>query len=80
MDPETNNAPITVTLINGAQLPVTLPAGTEAGHLRTLRRELSEIGAPSTFTLAINGVGVEDSAVLTDGAQVSFRPTAGNKG
>ena len=69
-----------IILVNGVQLPVQVREGTEVGHLRTLRRELEEVGAPSTFTFAVNGVGVEDNAVLEDGAQVTFRPVTGTKG
>ncbi len=70
-----------IILTSGAvQLPVTVREGVDVGHLRTLRRELEEIGAPSTFTFAVNGVGVEDSAPLTEGALVSFRPINGTKG
>lgn len=72
---------IEITLSNGAlQLPVTVPAGRDAGHIRTLRRELEEIGAPSSYTLAVNGVGVEDSHMLAEGEVISFRPQAGTKG
>ena len=69
-----------ITLTNGVQLALTVREGTEVGHIRTLRRDLEEIGAPSTFTFAVNGVGVEDSHVLADGDNVSFRPISGTKG
>lgn len=69
-----------IILQNGVQLPVQVREGTEVGHIRTLRRELEEIGAPSTFTFAVNGVGSEDNVALTEGAVVTFRPVTGTKG
>ena len=70
-----------VTLKNGSeQVQVELPMGTEAGHIRTLREELDEIGAPSAYTIAVNGAGVGDNAQLPAGAIVTFRPTQGDKG
>lgn len=70
-----------ITLDNGGiQTTVSLPHGTEVGHIRTLRDQLEDIGAPSSFTLAIDGRGVEDSAVLANGCTVTFRPLEGGKG
>lgn len=70
-----------VILVNGGlTLPIQLPAETQVGHIRTLRRELEEIGAPSSFSFAVNTIGVEDDAALTEGAQVTFRPKSGEKG
>lgn len=69
-----------IILQNGVQLPVQVREGTEVGHIRTLRRELEEIGAPSTFTFAVGGIGAEDNVVLTEGAVVTFRPVTGTKG
>lgn len=69
-----------IILSNGVQLPIQVRDGAEAGHIRTLRRELEEIGAPSTFSIAVNGIGVEDNAALEEGAVVSFRPISGTKG
>ena len=70
-----------ITLSNGGEsVSVFLPHGTEAGHIRTLTDEMEEIGAPSSFTLAVDGRGVEDSAILTNGCTVTFRPKEGNKG
>ncbi len=70
-----------VILQNGDQtLNVDVPHGVDAGHIRTLREELDEIGAPSSFTIAVNGVGVEDSSLLPPGAVVTLRPKAGEKG
>lgn len=70
-----------ITLANGGQESrIEVPPGTEVGHVRTLIEDLQDIGAPSSYTLAINGAGVEDSAPLQPGSVVTFRPLAGNKG
>jgi len=70
-----------VTLSNGgATVSVDLPHGTEAGHIRSMQDELDDIGAPSSFTLAVDGQGVDDSAPLSHGATVTFRPRGGDKG
>lgn len=64
----------------GVQVGVTVPTGTDLGHVRSLTEELDELGAPSQYNLGINGVGQDDNKVLEDGDVVSFRPVAGNKG
>lgn len=71
-----------ITLSNGGEQTVVrnLPHGTEAGHIRTLTSQLEDIGAPSSFTLAIDGRGVEDGTALTHGCTVTFRPKDGGKG
>lgn len=73
---DTNN----ITLVNGGQeLSITVQNRSEVGHIRSLVNELEEIGAPSTYKLAVNGVQVEDSHVLAEGDVVSFRPITGEK-
>jgi hypothetical protein len=71
-----------ITLENGGEQVFVrnLPYGTEAGHIRTLQSELEDIGAPSSFTLAVDGRGVEDNTPLTGGCTVTFRPKDGGKG
>jgi hypothetical protein len=69
-----------INIVNGVQMPLTVQENTEVGHIRSLHRELEEIGAPSTFTFAVNGVGVEDNHILAEGDNVSFRPITGTKG
>ena len=64
----------------GIQVTVEVPQGTDLGHIRTLRFELDEIGAPSSYTLGVNGTGQDDNTVLEAGDIVSFRPVSGNKG
>lgn len=69
------------TLTNGdSSVTVDLPHGTEVGHIRTLRDDLDDIGAPSSFSLAVNGTGVEDNFILPPNATVTFRPIVGTKG
>lgn len=72
---------MTVTLNNGGQtIQVELPHGTEVGHIRTLQDDLAEIGAPSSFTFAVDGRGVEDNEILRDRSVVTFRPVSASKG
>ena len=70
-----------ITLRNGgSETVVELPHATEAGHIRTLREELDEIGVSGSYSLAVNGVGVEDNTRLENGSVVTFRPIQGTKG
>ncbi len=70
-----------ITLSNGgATTTLEVPPGTEVGHIRTFSDELEDIGAPSSFTLAVDGVGVEDSTTLRAGQTVTLRPLQGSKG
>ncbi len=70
-----------ITLSNGgASVTKSVPPGTEVGHIRTFTDELEDIGAPSSFTLAVDGVGVDDNTVLRAGQTVTLRPLAGSKG
>jgi hypothetical protein len=64
----------------GIQVTVEVPVGTDLGHIRTLGAELDEIGAPSSYTLGVNGTGQDDTNVLGNGDIISFRPVSGNKG
>lgn len=70
-----------INISNGGQsIAVELPHGTEVGHIRTLEDYLSEIGAPSSYTLAVDGRGAEDNQILEHGATVTFRPVSASKG
>lgn len=70
-----------ITLSNaGEKKVVQVPDGSHAGFVRGLTDELEDIAAPSSFTLAVNGRGVDDSHGLSDGDEVSFRPRSGEKG
>jgi hypothetical protein len=70
-----------IKLVNaGMEREVEIPLGAEAGAVRRLQDDLEEIGAPSSFTLSVNGSAVEDDSILTPGARVSFRPLQGSKG
>ena len=85
-EPENNTIPengsnISIVLSHGGvQVGVTVPTGTDLGHIRSLVEELDEIGAPSQYNLGVNGVGQDDTITLEDGDIISFRPVAGNKG
>ena len=76
-----NSGIIEVVLEHGGiQKTVEVPTGTDLGHIRTLGHELDEIGAPSSYTLGVNGTGQDDNNVLAEGDIISFRPVSGNKG
>ena len=61
---------------------VDVPNFSEVGLLRetTYREAREEIGAPGSYTFAINGSAVEDNHKLQNGDVVSFRPRTGDKG
>lgn len=72
---------ITVTLEMGmTKLPVSVPVGSDLGHIRTLKDNLETIGAPSAFNLAVNGVAQEETYVLNANDNVQFRPVSASKG
>lgn len=64
----------------GISMEVEVPDGCEIGHVRSLRDELEEIGAPSSFTLSLKGTGREDNYTLIAGDEVTFRPKSAEKG
>jgi len=59
---------------------IEVPLGSEIGHVRSLQHILEDIGAPSSYTFAVNGVGTEDSYRLQPNDIVTFRPVSANKG
>lgn len=68
-------------LVNGGStVRIEIPNGTEVGHIRSLRDDLEDVGAPSSYTFAINGQGVEDSKILQHDDTVTLRPRQGEKG
>lgn len=70
-----------IKLTNGGEsIDVEVPLGSDAGVVRTLTAEREEIGAPSSYTLAMNGRGIQDSEPLTPGCVITFRQVEGGKG
>lgn len=70
-----------IVLSNAGQTErVDVNLGVDVGHIRTLRDELEDIGVPSSYTFAVNGVGVEDNHILRPGDVVTFRPVSATKG
>jgi hypothetical protein len=67
-------------LQGGIEHRVSVPQGTDLGHIRTLNNDLDSIGAPSSYSLAINGAGQDDNKVLEQGDKISFRPISSSKG
>ena len=79
--PTGNSGNINIVLShNGVSVAATVPQGTDAGHIRTLNSQLTELGAPSSYTFGINGMGQDDNTRLNDGDVITFRPVQGNKG
>ena len=72
---------ITITLSNnGLDLPTSVPAGADLGHVRTITQALEAIGAPSSYDFAVNAVGQAETYILQEGDKVTFRPKSGEKG
>lgn len=72
---------VIIKIVNGGSTArVEVQNGTEVGHIRSLRDDLEDVGAPSSYTFAINGQGVEDSKILQHDDTVTLRPRAGEKG
>jgi hypothetical protein len=72
---------VNITLVNdGLEHQVDVPLGSNAGMVRRLHDALEEIGAPSSYTLSVNGESATDETILTPGARVGFRPTSASKG
>lgn len=70
-----------ITLVNaGSEYTIDVPSGRDVGSVRELSEDLAEIGAPSSYTFGVNGQGVPDTHMLSDGDRVSFRPVVGDKG
>ena len=70
-----------VIIRNGSEeTSVQLENGATVQQIRDCVEELEEIGAPSSYTFAVNGQAVEDNHVLASGAVVTFRPRTSEKG
>ena len=67
---------------HGESVPVNVPFASQVGVLResAYSDSLENIGAPSSYTFAVNGAGVDDNHVLREGDTVTFRPVTGAKG
>jgi hypothetical protein len=71
---------MTINITNGMSIEIQVQDGSDVGSIRAMRQKLEEIGAPESFSFAVNGVGVEDSYILQEGDNVSMRPKSGEKG
>lgn len=72
-----------IRLANGGETTTTdVPYGSEVGVLMEskYREALEDIGAPSSYTFAVNGKAVEHTYQLKEGDEVTFRPKNGDKG
>ena len=59
---------------------VNVPLASQVGVVREQSSALEDIGAPSSYTFAVNGAGVDDDHILREGDIVTFRPRSGEKG
>lgn len=72
---------MTVTLVYaGAEIEVDIPLGSALSAIRDLEDELQDIGAPSSYTMSINGQEASDETTVPPGARVGFRPIDAKKG
>ena len=70
-----------IVIKNGSEeTSVNMPNNATAGSVRDAHDELEEVGAPSSFTIAVNGQGVNDSHQLKSGDVITFRPKTSEKG
>jgi hypothetical protein len=70
-----------VIIRNGSEeTSVNLDNGAKVQEIRDCVDELEEVGAPGSYTFAVNGVAVSEDHVLTSGAVVTFRPRTSEKG
>lgn len=72
---------MTIVLKNaGEEISVSVPLASQVGVVREQELALEDIGAPSSYTLAVNGQGVDDNHILREGDVVTFRPKSAEKG
>jgi|TARA_R110002167_G_scaffold66667_4_gene188670 molybdopterin converting factor small subunit len=64
----------------GEEAAVNVPNGASVGSIRDQHDELEEVGAPSSYTFAVNGTSAGDSTALKSGDVVTFRPKTSEKG
>tara|TARA_A200000159_G_scaffold164864_1_gene196867 strand:- start:3392 stop:3616 length:225 start_codon:yes stop_codon:yes gene_type:complete len=64
----------------GIQDPVTVPEGTNLGHIRTLTNSLQALAVPEAYNLAVGGVQQNDDTILSPEDVVTFRPVSSSKG
>jgi hypothetical protein len=66
----------------GETANVSVPFASQVGVIREAAHQdaRENIGAPSSYTLAVNGAGVDDNHILREGDVVTFRPKSAEKG
>ena len=70
-----------VVIKNGPEeTSVTLRDGSNVGSVREQHEALEEVGAPASYTFAVNGNAAPESQILRSGDVVSFRPRTSEKG
>lgn len=74
---------MTCKFVNGGEeVTVNLPYGSTAGEVRksAYSESREDVGAPSSYSITVNGLAVEDGHILKDGDSIGFRPITGTKG
>lgn len=74
---------VNIQLSNGGETtPVSVPFASQVGVIREASHQdaRENIGAPSSYTFAVNGAAVDDDHVLREGDTVTFRPKTSEKG
>lgn len=72
-----------IQISNGGEAtPLSVPFASQVGVVReaSYQDARENIGAPSSYTLAVNGAGVDDDHLLREGDVVTFRPKNSEKG
>lgn len=72
-----------IQISNGGETAnINIPFASQVGVIReTAHQDAREnIGAPSSYTFAVNGAGVDDDHILREGDVVTFRPKSAEKG
>jgi hypothetical protein len=59
---------------------VNLADGSRVSDIRRHEQELEEVGAPASYTFAVDGVSVAEDHLLQSGNVVTFRPRTSEKG
>ena len=66
----------------GEEVTVNLPYGSTAGEVRksAYSEQREDVGAPSSYSVTVNGLAVENGHILKEGDSIGFRPVIGKKG
>lgn len=78
---QTKNNTMIIIIKNGSEeTSVNLPDGARVSDIRRQEDALEEVGAPASYTFAVDGNSVSEDTVLQSGNVVTFRPRTSEKG